>query len=436
MASLVLKSIGKNKVKVIKVLCEVTGVSLKEAKDIVEGVCNGKEYTINNIPEENVQTVLDRFTQVGACIVVMGDDVGEISANCDPKSDDGPRDDKNIFAGFIMSLKVNMRKLKDLWNAARTTKDSKTVFAAISIFLIIGICVLLILGIIGNILTTPSLLLGLIVLCYFLYQRFGATFIVLMLYESTSNKIQLPDGMNSKSMMETLEEKFDYPYFEGIQCGENGECIIKGKYAECQVIFNSDGITYLSCKEIKHEDLKFYSNSEQRLREGYLEAMAIRSYMNKFFNPTMTTNADRDFNRLKSMEKQKKLLSPALSYCAAVICLIICVKIFFPNLFQYITSPGREVRGAYLSQYSTEVTVGEAFDNYFDKGKWRKYKGDDGYKYVAFTGTCDYSGQTTDVRITFKITGDNAMIDQVELNGQEQNGLVEIALLLDIYSGY
>lgn len=437
MANLVLKDIGKNKVKVIKILCEVTGVSLKEAKDIVEGVRDGKEYTITNIPEENVQTVLDRFMQAGACIDVMeGDDAGEINANCVPKSDEGPRDDKNIFAGFIMSLKADIKKLKDLWNAARTTKDFQTVVAAISIFLIIGICVLFVLGIIGNILTTPSLLLGLIVLCYFLYQRFGATLIVYTLYESTSNKLQLPDGMNSQSMLEALEGKFDYPYFEEIQCGENGECIIKGKYAECQVIFNSDGITYLSCKEIKQADLKFYNNLDQRLREGFLEIMAIRSYMNKFFNPTMTTNAARDFNRLKSMEKQEKLLSPALSYCAAVICLIICLKVFFPNVFQYITSPGREVRGAYLSKYSTEVTIGEAFDNYFDKGKWRKYKADDGYKYVAFTGTCDYSGRTTDVRITFKITGDNAVIDRVELNGQEQNGLVEIALLLDIYSGY
>ncbi len=434
--NIVLKSIGANKVKVIKLVREVTGLGLKEAKDIVEGVENGIEYTITNISEEEAQTIIDDFTQAGARIVMEGADEGETSINDVPESDEGPRDDKNIFAGFIMSLKANMEKLKNLWNAARTTKDFQTVVAAISVFLIIGICVLFVFSIVSNILTTPSLLLGLIVLCYFLYQRFGANFIVYALYESTSNKLQLPEGMNPQSMVEALEGKFDYPYFEGIYCGENGECMIKGKYAECQVIFNAAGITYLSCKEIKHKDLKFYNGEEQRMREGFLEAMAIRSYINKFFNPTMDTNAIKDFNRLKSMEKQKKLLSPVLAYVAAAICLIICVKIFFPNLFQYITSPGREVRGAYLSQYSTEVTVGEAFDNYFNKGKWRKYKGDDGYKYVAFTGTCDYSGQTVDVRITFKITGDNAVIDRVEINGQEQNGLVEVALLLDIYSEY
>ncbi len=436
MANLVLKNIGKDKVKVIKILREVSGITLKEAKNIVDDVYSGKEHIITNIPEENVQTVLESFIQAGACIVEGDSDEAETCSSYKVESDDGPRDDKNVFGGLKMSLKAIKEKLKTLWDDARAADDMQKRITAIGYLIIIGFCILILLGILSEVFTTPSLLLGLVVACYFIYQRFGATFIVYTLYESTSNKLQLPDEMNPKDLVEALSGKFDYPYFEGVQCGEDGECIIKGRYVECQVNFNSDGITYLSYTKTRGENLKFYNSEDQRVREAILEAIAIRSYINKFFNPTMSTNSTKDFNRLRSMEKQKKLLSPVLSYCAALICLIICVKIFFPNVFQYVTSPGREVRGAYLTQYSEEITVGEAFDNFFDKGKWRKYKGDDGYKYVVFTGKCTYLDQPTDVRVIFKITGDNAVIDQVEFNGQVQNGFVEVALLLAIYGDY
>lgn len=104
---------------------------------------------------------------------------------------------------------------------------------------------------------------------------------------------------------------------------------------------------------------------------------------------------------------------------------------FFVNLVQ----PGIEVRGSYLTHYSEEVTVEEAFDNFFDNLKWSTYQ-QDGYTYVVFTGSCEYLGERADARITFQITGEQFRVEQLDINGAEQSDLLLHAMLAKIYEKY
>lgn len=104
---------------------------------------------------------------------------------------------------------------------------------------------------------------------------------------------------------------------------------------------------------------------------------------------------------------------------------------FFVNLVQ----PGIEVRGSYLTHYSEDVTVEEAFDNYFDNPKWSTYQ-QDGYTYVVFTGSCEYLGERADARITFQITGEQFRVEQLDINGAEQSDLLLHAMLAKIYEKY
>lgn len=120
---------------------------------------------------------------------------------------------------------------------------------------------------------------------------------------------------------------------------------------------------------------------------------------------------------------------------AAVIIVIACMIILKPDFITDIFQPGASVRNAYLTQYSETVTVEEAFDNFFDNGKWDAYKAD-GYSYVAFTGACEYLGERADVKITFKITGENFVVDRLDVNGNEQNDLILYGLLLKVYENY
>lgn len=56
---------------------------------------------------------------------------------------------------------------------------------------------------------------------------------------------------------------------------------------------------------------------------------------------------------------------------------------------------GMEVRNAHLSKFSKEITIEEAFENFFDNRKWTQYDSE-GYINVVFTGVCEYSGERAD----------------------------------------
>lgn len=114
---------------------------------------------------------------------------------------------------------------------------------------------------------------------------------------------------------------------------------------------------------------------------------------------------------------------------AGVIAGVIVMKPdFIANLFH----PGAGVRDAYLTQYSRSVTIEDAFEEFFDKGKWDTYK-EKGDSYVVFTGSCRYLDERADVKITFKVTGENFVVDSLDVNGAPQNDFMLHALLLKIY---
>lgn len=64
--NLILKRVGDNKVKVIKVLRDVSGMTLQEAKEIVDKVQSGEEYSIEGIREEDMQSAVKLFMAAGA----------------------------------------------------------------------------------------------------------------------------------------------------------------------------------------------------------------------------------------------------------------------------------------------------------------------------------------------------------------------------------
>ena len=120
------------------------------------------------------------------------------------------------------------------------------------------------------------------------------------------------------------------------------------------------------------------------------------------------------------------------------IALVVAIGAFVvmnPNLFMNFVQPGYAVRGAYLSQYSENVTVEEAFNHYFDNPQWSTYE-EGGYSYVAFTGGCEYMGEKADARLTFQITGDQFRVNSLDINGIEQSDFILYALLESIYENY
>jgi len=61
----VLKDVGSEKIKVIKVVRELTGLGLKEAKDLVDGAPSTVK---EGVSKEEAQAMAEKFKEVGATV--------------------------------------------------------------------------------------------------------------------------------------------------------------------------------------------------------------------------------------------------------------------------------------------------------------------------------------------------------------------------------
>jgi large subunit ribosomal protein L7/L12 len=65
--NVVLKDVGADKIKVIKVVREVTGLGLKEAKDMVDGA---PKTVKENVSKEEATAIEAKFKEVGATVEI------------------------------------------------------------------------------------------------------------------------------------------------------------------------------------------------------------------------------------------------------------------------------------------------------------------------------------------------------------------------------
>jgi len=65
--NVILKDVGAEKIKVIKVVREVTGLGLKEAKDLVDGA---PKTVKENVSKEDAAAIEAKFKEVGATVEI------------------------------------------------------------------------------------------------------------------------------------------------------------------------------------------------------------------------------------------------------------------------------------------------------------------------------------------------------------------------------
>ena len=145
--------------------------------------------------------------------------------------------------------------------------------------------------------------------------------------------------MASQNLLESLNGKFNYPYFKGVEYGEKGECIIQGKYATYPIEFDENNKPSITCG---------VNINEENFTMSKLELIAILTYLNKFFNPSLTFDTAKDLKPLKSAEKRKNVMK-IISTISTVLIVVIIALQYVPSEFM---TPGFGVRTAYLTQYS------------------------------------------------------------------------------------
>lgn len=301
--------------------------------------------------------------------------------------------------------------------------DSSSNVKSVIIFLLVLAVIIVILILLGKLIfSSVYTMVGIPAGAYFIYQVWISQHIAKKKYED-SNKLKLPENSTSKFLLESLSGKFNYPYFKEVRYGENGECIIEGKYGIYPIEFKND-----DCAVLKYISKK----EDESLRLVLLEAIAIHNYLIKFFNPLIQVDTTKDIKALKSAEWQVKTSAFIYSVASVLIVIFVILGFVFPSGVINFFKPGAEVRQAYLSQYSSSITIEEAFNNFFGDPDWFTYESE-GYSYVAFKGTCIYNDEKADVMINFKITGENFMVDSMDINGQPQNNLIIRLMLSKVY---
>jgi len=68
--TVVLKEIGDKKIQVIKVVRELTGLGLKEAKDLVDSALQGPAKVKENLPKAEAEAAQKKLTDVGAVVTL------------------------------------------------------------------------------------------------------------------------------------------------------------------------------------------------------------------------------------------------------------------------------------------------------------------------------------------------------------------------------
>lgn len=453
-----LVNVGPYKVSVIRTIRDWMGLHLMEAKDLVEKT---PVLLKKGVTQKEAESLKAAFMKAGATVAFTDQYGNSIDVTIHCKSCGAVLDDVKDSCKFCGGSPVitPSYKAKPIWDQLNNIGDSNCqdreefrkklfdtikettkekiddfmirptggkVFVAIFVGFPVLLCVLMLVALLNIMFSNIILTIFIIAGGYIVYQLRIARWVTMIIYDALSKELFLPEEMNAQTLAEMLNGNFDYPYLKNVRYIDD-ECLIEGRYSVYTVVFNNNKIAELDCDV--DEDNKMY-------RTILWEAMTIRSYLNRYFAPSLPNDAEKDFKALKLVEIQQKtvaVVSIVVPLLATVAIVLAVIEYNAPGSISGIFSPGYEVRNAYLSQYSEDVTIEEAFDNYFANPKWSKYK-DGNYSYVVFSGSCEYIGEKADVKIIFKITGENFIVDSLDVNGRTQNDLILYALLASIYS--
>lgn len=237
-------------------------------------------------------------------------------------------------------------------------------------------------------------------------------------YANDKTGIALNENFDNIKLLELLREKgFTYPEFINLRHNELGQVVIAGKYTSHALIIKND--TLYVDRGIK--------GLRGRQTKCIIEAVVIGHYLSKFFNPNAPVDAYKEYRYFKRGRLQPFIL-------ALLFCIVLVFYIFDEGKELIPTLKPNIVSSSYLSEYSTDVTIGNAFEHFFGNPKWKSY--DQGIqKYVDFQGGVQYNNEPATAVITFSLSGDKFMVESVKIDNEPLNPLELKTFFQTVYAG-
>lgn len=240
----------------------------------------------------------------------------------------------------------------------------------------------------------------------------------------TLDKIcQYPNGIevdvaNKQELMDRIR-KVQCPVIKQLYFNEAGDIVIKGKAGKHTLGLEYNRIRFLGMTG-------FYLKRARMLNEENL----ILDYLVKEQNPSEPIDPQKRFN--------KNRIFPDI-YLGSLIGFVIGFILFAVNMLflsfdekQYINTTKAQTFTNY-----PDVTVGEAFDNFFTDPEWSAFKADNGQIVVEFTGKCYYNSEEVETCLQF-VEDDNGIFQDNYLSFDDisQDKLTEKALLNSVFETY
>ena len=117
-----------------------------------------------------------------------------------------------------------------------------------------------------------------------------------------------------------------------------------------------------------------------------------------------------------------KRLFAAMSVCSLLGCISACGTNTPAGVSTTSYDEINSVKNAYMKEYSTEITVGEAVDDFLEDAKWQYYKTDTGDAIVECAGVCLYDDENVNAKIQFRIVDEESFdVYGLILNGKAQS---------------
>lgn len=170
--------------------------------------------------------------------------------------------------------------------------------------------------------------------------------------------------------------------------------------------------------------------SQKSNYKAVLERETIAACLLKFLVPEAPVNAFANEKSNLMLTRMRWLLSIVAITCGVVFIVIAIMRGTGSNYINIVKNGSPEM-------YSN-ITYGEAFDDFFNNSEWKYFEAEDGEDVVEFHGTCMYGDDRVQVSMQFVVNEDQETFHvwSATIDGEEQPELVYSLLLLKVFESY
>lgn len=242
---------------------------------------------------------------------------------------------------------------------------------------------------------------------YIIYIRGIRPGVINRKYTEEVLKLEVDQSYDTLSLHnELIQRNFTFPELKNIRINQQQQVVIEGKYSSHPITIKENAL-YIGRGE---------RNRDEHSTKCILEANVIVGYLKKFFNPLAPVDPYKEYKSYRLSRKQ-----PAFVTLAVTIVFITMLAFNADTLSVKEATAGlssNNISISYLSQYSTDITIGEAFNNFFGDPNWKAY--DQGIeKYVDFQGKITFDGKPAVATVTFWMSDEQFIVERIKINNNE-----------------